>query len=203
LANLLAEDDNLNFTDEPTTEKAKATDNHQDEPDHQEAFVSVQVPDFPAEHMPSMNLDEDSVSTFHHGNTINLEEDPDSNEEKSSPISSQKSPVSILRTPLTQEADAILKISMSDSATRISSQETEFSMMGKQFRDEICKLQSQAAKQADTQLEQSSMLSEILSTLKKINLSTLIDDQSPKRSEVANPPQTAEAGGSPGVAGNG
>jgi hypothetical protein len=164
LANLLAEDDDVNFTDEPTMEKAKAMDNHQDEPDHQEAFVSVQVPNFPAEHMPSMNLDEDSVSTFHHGNTINLEEDPASDEEKSSPINSQKSPVSILRTPFSQEADVLSKISMSDSATRISSLEMEFSMMDKQFRDEICKLQSQAAKQADTQLEQSSMLSEILST---------------------------------------
>jgi hypothetical protein len=126
LANLLAEDNDLNFTNEPTTEKAKATDNHQDEPNHQEAFVSVHVPVFPAEHMPSMNLDEDSVSTFHHGNTINLEEDPDYNEEKSSPINSQKSPVSILRTPLSQETDVISKISMSDSATRISSLETDF-----------------------------------------------------------------------------
>jgi hypothetical protein len=203
LANLLAEDDDLNFTDEPTMEKVKATDIHQDEPNHEEAFVSVQVPNFSAEHMPSMNLDEDSVSTFHHGNTINLEEDPVSDEEKSSPINSQKTPVSILRTPFSQEVDVLLKISMSDSATRISSLETEFSMLGKQFRDEICKLQSQAAKQADTQLEQSSMLSEILSTLKKINLSTLMDNQSPKRSEVANPPQTAKAGGSPGVAGHG
>jgi len=126
LANLLAEDDDLNFTDEPTMEKAKATDNHLDEPDHQEAFVSVQVPNFSAEHMPSMNLDEDSVSTFHHGNTINLEEDPASDEEKSSPINSQKSPISILRTPLSQETDVISKISMSDSATRISSLETDF-----------------------------------------------------------------------------
>jgi hypothetical protein len=76
-------------------------------------------------------------------------------------------------------------------------------MMGKQFKDKIGKLHLQAVKQADVQQAQSTMLTEILTTLKKINLSTLMEEQSPKRSEVVNPSQTAEAGGSPGVAGHG
>ncbi len=56
---------------------------------------------------------------------------------------------------------------MSDSATRISSLETELSMMGKQFKDKIGKLHLQAVKQADVQQAQSTMLTEILTTLKK------------------------------------
>jgi hypothetical protein len=202
-ANLLAEDVNLNFTDKPTMEKAKATDSQQENSGQLEAFVSVQVPDFPAEHMPAMNPDEDSVSTFHHGTTINLAEDSDSDEDTNNQMPSKKSPVDILRTSRNQNIDAISRISMSDSATRISSLETELSMMGTQFKNKIGKLHLQAVKQADVQQSQSTMITEILTTLKKINLSTLIEEQSPKRSEVVNPPQTTEAGGSPRVAGHG
>jgi hypothetical protein len=175
LANLLAEDDDLNFTDEPTTDKVKVPEAHQNT-DSQDTYVSVQIPDFSSEHIPSMNPDDDSVSTFHHGNTVNLTEQ-DSDDETTNQTPSKKSPVGILRTPRSHEADVISRISMSDSATKISSLETEISSMGKHLRDEIGKLQSQAAKQADTQLAQSSILSEILSTLKKINLSSLIDNQ--------------------------
>jgi hypothetical protein len=200
LDNLLAEDEDLNFTDEPTMEKAKDTDCQQK---NSEAFVSAQVPDFPAEHIPAMNPDEDSVSTFHHGTTINLVEDSDSDEDTNNQMPNKKSPMGILRTSCNQDIDVISRISMSDSATRISSLETELSMMGKQFKDKIGKLHLQAVKQADVQQAQSTMLTEILTTLKKINLSTLIEEQSPKRSEVVNPSQTAEAGGSPGVAGHG
>jgi len=46
------------------------------------------------------------------------------------------------------------------------------------------------------------MLSEILATLKNLNVKPL-DVVAPNTSEVANPPQTVEAGGSTGVAGQG
>jgi hypothetical protein len=183
-------------------DETKATNEPKETQAQQDIYVSVQVPNFPTEYMPSMSNDSDSVSTFHHGTTINLTNTV-SDDEATNQTTSKKSPVSILKTSRLQESDVISRISTSDSATKISSLETEISMMGKHFKDEIGKLQTQAAKQADTQLAQSSMLSEILFTLKKINLSTLIEDQSQKRSEVVNLPQTAEAGGSPGVAGHG
>jgi hypothetical protein len=182
LANLLAEDDDLNFTDEPTLDKVIAQHNSQKNKDESNPLVSVQVPAFPTEHTPSMNPIEISVSTFHPGPTINLTDDPDSDEESNNNKSSQKSPVSILRTYRVQEADMISRISMSDSATRISSLETEISTMDKTFRDEIGKLQSQAAQQAHAQLEHGTILSEILSTLMKTNLASLIDKQTPERS---------------------
>jgi len=175
-------DDDLNFTDEPTLDKVIAQHNSQKNKDESNPLVSVQVPAFPTEHTPSMNPIEISVSTFHPGPTINLTDDPDSDEESNNNKSSQKSPVSILRTYRVQEADMISRISMSDSATRISSLETEISTMDKTFRDEIGKLQSQAAQQAHAQLEHGTILSEILSTLMKTNLASLIDKQTPERS---------------------
>jgi hypothetical protein len=181
LANLLAEDDDLNFTDKPTLDKVIVQHNPQKNKDESNPLVSVQVPAFPTEHMPSMNPDKDSVSSFHPGPTINLTDDPDSDKESNNNKSSQKSLVSILRTSRVQEADEISRISMSDSATRISLLETEISMMDKTFRDGIGKLQSQAAQQAHSQLEHGTILSKILSTLKKINLAALIDEQPPLR----------------------
>jgi hypothetical protein len=94
LANLLAEDDDLNFTDEPTLDKVIGQHDPQKNKDESDPLVSVQVPAFPAEHMPSMNPD----STFHPGPTINLTDDPDSKEESNNNKSSHKSPVSIPRT---------------------------------------------------------------------------------------------------------
>jgi hypothetical protein len=102
LDNLLAEDEDLNFTDEPTMEKAKDTDCQQK---NSEAFVSAQVPDFPAEHIPAMNPDEDSVSTFHHGTTINLVEDSDSDEDTNNQMPNKKSPMGILRTSCNQDIE--------------------------------------------------------------------------------------------------
>jgi hypothetical protein len=68
---------------------------------------------------------------------------------------------------------------MSDSATRISSLETEISMMDKTFRDEIGKLQSQAAQQAHAQSKHGTILSKILLALKKIYLAALIEEHPP------------------------
>jgi len=195
LANLLAEDGDLNFTVEPTLEKEVSQC-----PD---PVVQVQVPSFPAEHMPSMQLDDDSVSTFHLSKIITLTKDPDSNnnEDDTTPKSTNFSPVGILRTPRTHD-DAVSHISMSDSTTRISSLETEISAMDRAFREEIGKLQSQAQLQANAQAAHGSLLSEILSMVQKLQLPQ-ITDSSPNTSEVVNPPQTVDAGGSSGAAGNG
>lgn len=94
------------------------------------------------------------------------------------------------------------RTTISDSSSRISSLETELSAMDKAFREELVKLQSQALIQAKSQLLHGSMLTEILSTLKKLNVSEAL--LSPlQTSEVANSPQTVEAGGSSAVAGHG
>jgi hypothetical protein len=92
LANLLAEDDDLNFTDEPTTEKVAANSTSQD------PLVEMQVPSFPLDLMPSMQAEEDSISTFHPGNTINLTDEQDEEEENALPPNVTKTvPVSILK----------------------------------------------------------------------------------------------------------
>jgi hypothetical protein len=72
LTNLLAEDDDLNFTNEPTLEKTEDTTIEQKE---SESVVQINVPYFPIEFMPSMQPDADSVSTFHPGATVNLTND--------------------------------------------------------------------------------------------------------------------------------
>jgi len=93
------------------------------------------------------------------------------------------------------------RISTFDSASRISSIETEISAMGKAFRAEIGKLQEQALSQAKSQILHGSMLTEILDMLKQSNLSNV---QSTLLSpEVANPPQVFDASDSQGVAGSG
>jgi len=196
LQKLLAKDDDLNFTNEPTLQEEAPPVAHPE----QEPVVSRHIPDFPPEHMPSMRKEDDSVSTFHHGQTINLTDDPDDEEEE---VLSTKpsSPVGILRTSRSQDPDAISRISISDSASRISSLETEISAMDKAFRTEIGKLQEQARSHAKSQLLHGSMLIEILKMLKQ---STLTNDYDiANRPEVANPPQVSEAGGSQGVAGHG
>jgi len=150
-----------------------------------------------------MQLDDDSVSTFHLSKIITLTKDPDSNnnEDDTTPKSTNFSPVGILRTPRTHD-DAVSHISMSDSTTRISSLETEISAMDRAFREEIGKLQSQAQLQANAQAAHGSLLSEILSMVQKLQLPQ-VTDSSHNTSEAANPPQTVDAGSSSGAAGNG
>jgi len=92
---------------------------------------------------------------------------------------------------------------MSDSASRISSLEPEFSAMSKDFRDERAKLKNEALVQSKSQLLHGSMLIEILTTLKQFNLSMEPQVTLPKTPEAANHPQVSTAGDSPGVAGQG
>jgi hypothetical protein len=98
-----------------------------------------------------------------------VDEDEDADEEVEI-ISKIHSPVSILRTSKNLESDAMSCISTSNSASRISSLETEISAMDNAFRTEIGKLQEQAISQAKSQLLHGSMLTEILGMLKNSNL---------------------------------
>jgi len=153
-----------------------------------------------------MRQEDDYVSTFHHGNntiiTEDAEEDEDEDEDEVIEIAPKsRSPVNILRTSKNLDPDVMSRISTFDSASRISSIETEISAMGKAFRAEIGKLQEQALSQAKSQILHGSMLTEILDMLKQSNLSNV---QSTLLSpEVANPPQVFDASDSQGVAGSG
>lgn len=202
LANLLPEDDDLNLTNKPTLEKTKVQ-----EVEEATDPVSVQLPSVPLEHIPIMHPDDDSISTFHQGKTINLADKPDSEDEKDPQSNTSRttaqSPVGILRTSRAQE-DAVSKISLSDSATRISSLETELSTMNKQFHAEISKLQDQASQQAKEQLLHSSLLMEIITLLKSSNISSLENPSYNQHlSTTANHQATVDAGGPTGAAGHG
>jgi len=206
LANLLAEDDELNFTNEPTLEKEHS--NHSEHTTDPET-VSIHIPNFPAEHMPSMAREDDSISTFHpnrgEGNFINLTTDENEMEIEEEASAPTGPPVSILRTQKHVDQDATSKMSMSDSASRISSLETEIHTMDKTFRTAIEQLKQQAADHSTSQSIQGSMLKEIYTMLKRVNISTSEKSSTdPSTSEVANPPQTDNAGDpSSGVAGHG
>jgi len=200
LQNLLAKDDDLNFTDERTLEvEPLQTDGSQD------PLVSVNVPDFPLDHIPSMRREDDSVSTFHHGNNIIITEDVEDDEEGDEDvieiIPKPHSPVNILRTSKNSDPDVMSRISTSDSASRISSIETEISTMNKAFREEIEKLQQQALSQAKFQNLHGSMLTEILDMLRQSNRGNVQSTLLPP--DAANPPQVFDAGDPIGVAGSG
>jgi hypothetical protein len=164
-------------------------------------MVSVEIPPLPSEHLPPMGREEDSVSTFYPGPTINLTEELDQENGNTQPLP-VRSPTGILRTPRNLDSDAVSRISTLDSITRISSLESNISAMEKAFKEEICKLQHQAVQQAKAQPTHGSMLTEILSMLKQTNIANEASIN-PKKTEVANLPQTEVAGDSSGVAGMG
>jgi len=119
-------------------------------------------------------------------------------------MASYTSPVGILRTSKASDQDVVSRMSMSDSASRISSLETEISTMNRVFQGAVDQLRLQAEAHASAQLAQASMISEILDMLKKQKLgSTPPSVTTPNQSEVANHPQTEDASGSDGVAGHG
>jgi len=194
LANLLAEDDDLNYTNEPTLEKSRNIEVNEPDP-----IVAVQTSPLSPEHIPKMGREEDLVSTFHPGATINLTEDSGSEEDQANQEATS-SPTEALRTSQTPDFDAVSRISASDSATRISLLESNISEMEKAFREEINKQQYQALQQAKAQSSHGTMLTKILSIMKQNNFThdTLIDQ---KLSEAANHPQTEAAGDSPRAAG--
>jgi len=199
LANLLAEDDDLNFTNEPTLEKPDRSELL--EGNETDSIVSVQIPPVSSEHIPQIGREDDSVSTFHPGAPIILTKDSSSEEEQEE-TEAMRRPTGILRTSRQPEIDVISRISTSDSNTRISSLESNISAMEKAFKEEISKLQHQATLQATAQLSHGNMLTEILSMLKQTNLIREFNNI-PNQSEEANHPQTEVAGDSSGVAGQG
>ncbi len=178
----------------------------------QNPVVTMHIPLFPKEHMPTMHKEDDSVSTFHPGNTVNLTSDQESDEDEKEtpdPPSGPLSPGGTLCTTRTQEHDAISRNSMSDSASRILSLETELSALNKAFRTEINNLQSQATQHANARVAHGTMLSEILNMLKQANLATLIPPPPDKLAQFPNPSNKADllstdaAGDSLGVTGHG
>jgi len=194
LANLLAEDDDLNFTNEPTLEKVKPDETEQ----AADPVVEMEVPNFPPEHMPSMKPDDDSVSTFHPGATaINLTEESDEDDEAEP---TNNSSVSILRTSNISHLQ--VRLGDQDLVTR-----NRISAMNKQFREELGRLQSQAAIQAESQQLHGLMLTEILKTLQQINVSQELQQEITNKSslqpQAANPPHAGLAGDPSGAAGQG
>jgi len=174
LLKLLAEDDELHFTDEPTLDKQQdlREEGNLTSSDQHQPQISVDIPAFPAEHVPSLRPDDDSISTFHHRATVDLivEEEQEAVETSSQPA--QKSPVSILKTSKPIDPDQVSRMSMSDSASRISSLESNLVEMDKAFQGAIEKLQVQALVQAKEQLQHGSMLTEIVSLLKLNSLNS-------------------------------
>jgi hypothetical protein len=201
LSNLLAEDDDLNFTNEPTLEKPSTDTLKEGDP-----VVTMNIPSFPSEHMPAMTQDADSISTFHPGKVVNPgdENEPDMVDNHRKP-NRQEMPASILKSSKHSDYDGMSKMSMSESASRISSLETELSTMNRNFQGAIEQLQSQANNQALAQAHQSILLEEIIKMLKLNNISSIKDPSitPPSPSEAANHPQTPSAGDSSGVAGHG
>ncbi len=160
LANLLAEDDELNFTNEPTLEKPTPDNNRKED----DPVVTLNIPDFPQEYIPSMAKDGDSISTFHPGRVTDRTNEDHLEETQGS--KTPPTPTSMLCSSRLQEQDGMSRISMSDSASRISSLETELSAMHNNFQGAIEQLQSQAQNQAIAQVHHSSLLEEILKMLK-------------------------------------
>ncbi len=87
LVQLLAEDDNLNFTDEPTYEKL-VDKQHTLRIIDDLTFVSMSDPSTP-ENFPSMQTEENSVSTFHPNRATNNTSNHCTTED--TPLSSQQS----------------------------------------------------------------------------------------------------------------
>jgi hypothetical protein len=200
LTNLLAEDDDLNFTNEPTLEKETNQATMENEP-----VVTMNIPEFLSEYIPSMAQESDSISTFHPKKVINLTEEKELDIEMEQTQPKPDMPASILKSPKNTDHDGMSRMSMSESASRISSLETELSSMHKKFQEAIDHLHVQAHDQAAAQGHHSILLEEILSMLRQNSISTKEISSTPPShpSEAANHPQTSAAGDSSRVAGHG
>jgi len=106
LANLLAADDELNFSDEPTHELPTTTASNT-QIATPETFIAIDIPPFPSENFPAVNK-EDSISTFHP--TVRTTLEPSGHPTSNS-----------------QHDDADTLSRMSDTASKISSLETNLS----------------------------------------------------------------------------
>jgi hypothetical protein len=149
LAQFLAEDDELNFTDEPTHEKPILTQTM----GTQETLISLDIPAHTPENFPSMNAEDNSVSTFHPKLFTEEVDNPDNisiskhRQRKGAQINS------VLKEPQNYE-DPDTMSKMSDSASRISSIKTDISELTNQFQLAFDDLQLKAKQQADKQVQQ-------------------------------------------------
>jgi len=184
LAEFLAEEDDLNLSDEPTQEKkANATEwpNKNDQ-------VQFEIPDFFPPNFPSMNPDTDSVSTFHPSGT-----------------KATGKTVNRPAADLTGDSDSVSKTS--DTASNISTLKSSVSDLDILFKSSFLELRNQAQQQAAIQQEQGLVLKQLLSYFQITPQSTAEDSSFAKphlstQSEVANSPQTQQAGNPTGAAGH-
>ena len=184
LAEFLAEEDDLNLSDEPTQEKkANATEwpNKNDQ-------VQFEIPEFIPPNFPSMNPDTDSVSTFHPSGT-----------------KATRKSVNRPAVDLTGNSDSVSKTS--DTASNISTLKSSVSDLDILFKSSFLELRNQAQQQAAIQQEQGLVLKQLLSYF-QITPQPVAEDSSfakphlSTQSEVANSPQTQQAGDSTGAAGH-
>ena len=162
LVQLLAEDDNLNFTDEPTYEKL-GDKQHTLRIIDDLTFVSMSNPSTP-ENFPTMQTEENSVSTFHPNRATNNTSNHCTTED--TPLSSQQSgSTSWVREQVTAEDPEMIS-KMSDSASHITSLESDINDLNIHFRAAVDELQQQAKQQAVRKTQQDDTLEEILKVLK-------------------------------------
>jgi hypothetical protein len=137
----------LNFTDKPTHEKPENITPGVSTP---ETFIYINIPTHTPENFPSMQAEDDSVSTFH----PKLFEEGEGAGQNDPSNDQRKRKALIKASTLTDskpfdKSDATSK--MSDLASRISSIETDISKLTSQFQSAFNYLQKQSKLQADKQ----------------------------------------------------
>jgi len=222
LAEFLAANDELNFTNEPTQERPesrKSTNTSQ---------IEVEMPSFIPDDFPSMQIDDDSNSTFHPRpppDKVSYEDFNPIPTSTSTSTSMAFNPI-ITSLPPTQnsiqprniknfESDSVSKLS--DTASRISSLETNLKELDEVFKNVFLVLRMQGKQHEETQSKHEKVLDDILQALK---LSNTISNSHPSNvhdsineansstsphasvlsSEVANNPQMRLVCDSSGVA---
>jgi len=224
LAEFLAADDELNFTDEPTQERPeirKSTNASQ---------IEVEMPSFIPDNFPSMHIDDDSISTFHprpHSAKVSDKDDTPLPISTSTSTSTTFNPI-ITPLPPTQnsiqpkniknfESDSVSKLS--DTASHISCLETNLKELDEVFKNVFLGLCMQGKRHEETQSKHEKVLDDILQALKLSNTTSnshpsnvqdnfneanpaLTPYASMLPSEVANNPQMQPVGHSSGVAGH-
>lgn len=198
----LADDDEYNKSDEPTTEKP------QRKVISDESNIEVNIPIvIDPEDFPKMYQDDDSVSTFHKAESS-----------AKSPLapSTKFNPVIVSNTPSLRESststnkpsnvsyyedgESISKLS--DTQSRISTLEHDIKLLNSSFQNAFAEMKLQTQQQASQQKQHDDTLAEILALLKQKPKIAMESDLSPAAQD--NPPkQSTGTGGSQGAAGPG
>jgi hypothetical protein len=145
LAEFLAADDELNLTDEPTQEKPNRQP--RDNPD-----ISVEIPNFIPNNFPSMNTEDDSVSTFRtltrpratSASIVNLKDTRNYNttDPQIRLHTPHRPPTNQHHNTTREETDTISKLS--ETASRISYLKTNISALVDSFKNAFMELRLQA-----------------------------------------------------------